>query len=560
MHSIPDDDEGCEAKYRALSADHAALHQDHQATLRKLRDAESDKAALHRLLVDPVALHRSNDDFPPESAALGDENVAVRRSSIEGAGRGAFARRSFEAGEMVGQFTCKVLPETEVIDSLRSWGMNETHSCDASMFPLRNPMLYVNSVASAETCGRQNVKVEKRNGSVFYFATEAIREGDEILISYGREYFKLASPPIASFECGMLQLNIASAQGDLTAVHRLLTNSSDVDQVSTVSTDDDGWTPLFEAAAAGHAAVVRYLIEQAADINRADVSRSRTALSLACQQGHVDVVRIFLEFESTDTNLADKNGMTPLMMASGNGHANAAMALLENDEVIVSINRVTEEGATALFLASHNGHETVVRALLAVPQVDANKATNEGASPLLIGSQNGHADVVRALVGSPNLVAINQASDDGATALTIAIQERHASVVRVLLESGADANQATKEMGATPLLLACQNGHSGLVSLLLASGKVDTSKAAHNGATALLLASTQGYSSVVRQLLAAGADASNTANSGYNLLELAHAQGHSLVAEALLERSEIASERNTRATKSARKELQATAP
>ena len=43
----------------------------------------------------------------------------------------------------------------------------------------------------------------------------AIHAGDEILASYGRAYFKMPSVQTASFECGMLPLNIAAARGDL---------------------------------------------------------------------------------------------------------------------------------------------------------------------------------------------------------------------------------------------------------------------------------------------------------------------------------------------------------
>ena len=70
-------------------------------------------------------------------------------------------------------------------------------------------------------------------------------------MSYGREYFKLVTPPVASFECDMLPLNMFAARGDLTAVRRLLPASasgSDADVVSNVSANDDGWTPLIEVS------------------------------------------------------------------------------------------------------------------------------------------------------------------------------------------------------------------------------------------------------------------------------------------------------------------------
>ena len=143
--------------YEALPPEYSALQRMHEATLRKLHAAEADGEALHQLVTDPGAIHQSSDGS--ESSALGNEDFAVRRSGIKGAGRGAFARRSFVAGQRIGRYICLVVLSSAVRDDFRSWKVNATHKCDGSVFPLHNPMLYINSVAALETCDKQNVEM-----------------------------------------------------------------------------------------------------------------------------------------------------------------------------------------------------------------------------------------------------------------------------------------------------------------------------------------------------------------------------------------------------------------
>ena len=122
----------------------------------------TDNTALYQLVTDPHAVHGAHDaticdtlgasdtkssrssvtgtrdraepSTTAASAALGNTHVAVCPSGIAGAGRGAFARRRFAAGEQVGRYICKVVRNTEHHDPLRSWNLNGSHVCDASAF------------------------------------------------------------------------------------------------------------------------------------------------------------------------------------------------------------------------------------------------------------------------------------------------------------------------------------------------------------------------------------------------------------------------------------------
>ena len=104
------------------------------------------------------------------------------------------------------------------------------------------------------TCDKQNVRMVFHEDSVWYVATKTIEAGHEILVSYGRDYFKTESSMahMASFECGMLPLILAAARGDRAAVRRILSESGSVDMATMSS--DDGWTAVIEASWGGYRA------------------------------------------------------------------------------------------------------------------------------------------------------------------------------------------------------------------------------------------------------------------------------------------------------------------
>jgi hypothetical protein len=175
---------------QTLRRQHAAL----AAEVKKLRQ---ERAALEELVTDPLATGRGVRNISEfEVHVIGSPDIAVRTSSIGGAGRGGFANRRFLAKEELGEYRC--LPTATGAgagradpDPTRSWGLNSTHVCDGSHYPLNNPLLYVNSVASNETCALQNVVIQVRPPprtrqaaagegvpAVVYVATRSIEVGE----------------------------------------------------------------------------------------------------------------------------------------------------------------------------------------------------------------------------------------------------------------------------------------------------------------------------------------------------------------------------------------------
>ena len=156
-------------------------------------------AALLELVSNPRGLFSSgapgshlplNQHAMVEGVLGDDDHLAVRPSSLPGGGRGTFARRSFDAGEVVGAYRCAVVDRAthDAQDGgSRTWILNATHQCDGSFFPLHNPILYVNSIAREAECPLQNTDMRLMgNGTVVYVATRPITPGDEVFADYGK--------------------------------------------------------------------------------------------------------------------------------------------------------------------------------------------------------------------------------------------------------------------------------------------------------------------------------------------------------------------------------------
>lgn len=59
--------------------------------------------------------------------------------------------------------------------------------------------------------------------------------------------------------------------------------------------NENGHTPLMEAASAGHVPVAKILLEHGAGINTHSNEFKESALTLACYKGHLEMVRFLLE-------------------------------------------------------------------------------------------------------------------------------------------------------------------------------------------------------------------------------------------------------------------------
>jgi ankyrin repeat protein len=74
--------------------------------------------------------------------------------------------------------------------------------------------------------------------------------------------------------------------------------------------DSAGYTPLHYAARAGHAAIVRLLLDGGGDVNARTRAGGATPLHRAAYQGHLEVVRLLVE-RGADCRLQEQKLRVP---------------------------------------------------------------------------------------------------------------------------------------------------------------------------------------------------------------------------------------------------------
>ena len=139
----------------------------------------------------------------------------------------------------------------------------------------------------------------------------------------------------------------------------------------------DGLTPIYRAAMAGEAKVVRMLDQLGADLDSACKAGNRP-LHAACFGGHTQAVRQLLA-AGVSPGEENRAGLTPLLLACQQGHADIARVLCDHDAELA---RPTSE-CSPLYAAAEHGHAGVARLLLGLAAAEAPSwRGNGGLAPL----------------------------------------------------------------------------------------------------------------------------------------------------------------------------------
>ena len=137
-------------------------------------------------------------------------------------------------------------------------------------------------------------------------------------------------------------------------------------------------TELYDAAAEGDMERVTLLIQQGVNKNQTGGDDLDTALSAAAKYNKINVVRYLVE-QGADMEKANIFGDTPLIYASAAGHVDVARYLLEQ-----GANRdksATSDGYTSLHCAAEQGRLETAK-LLMVYGADLNVRNNRGELPI----------------------------------------------------------------------------------------------------------------------------------------------------------------------------------
>jgi ankyrin repeat protein len=153
----------------------------------------------------------------------------------------------------------------------------------------------------------------------------------------------------------------AAGQGNLAEVQRLVQQDRGL-----LDAVHNSWTPLTAASQAGRVEVIRYLLDEGAQVNLGNWY-DPSAHESACRSGHLEAVSLLLA-RGADAAI---EGWSPLARASANGHTDIVALLLAHGSGDIA----RSSFVTALQLACYRGAAGVVRALLGA-----------GADPHVVGS------------------------------------------------------------------------------------------------------------------------------------------------------------------------------
>ena len=253
---------------------------------------------------------------------------------------------------------------------------------------------------------------------------------------------------------------------------------------------------LADAVMAGDRAAVRRLLQQAADVNAAQVDGT-TALHWAIRRDDLEIAHLLIG-AGADVSAANLAGATPMRLATINGNAAMIESLLEAG--VDSNAALSQHGDTALMMAARTGRIDALQVLLDHgADIDARE-TWGGTTAVMWAVSEHHATAVRMLIdhgadvdarsriyplvgrgGSegpePEDAAPESApvgySNGGFTALLFAAREGDLESARLLVAADANVN-ATASDGKDSLGLAIYNGNYELASFLLDSGSQST--------------------------------------------------------------------------------------
>jgi ankyrin repeat protein len=222
-------------------------------------------------------------------------------------------------------------------------------------------------------------------------------------------------------------LTRAAEGGHLNLVRFLVNRGADVNAV-----DQSGMTALMHAAERGHFEIVELLVKHRADVNAVNKD-GKTAWMIACNDdistylaknvdktnvltraakgGHLGLVR-FLVQNGADVKAVDNFGMTALMHAAERGHLGVVEFLLEKNPDLDKV-----DTTNVLTRAAEGGHLDLVR-FLVQNGADVKAVDNFGMTALMCAAERGHLDVVKLLV--QHRADVNAVNKDGKTAWMIA--------------------------------------------------------------------------------------------------------------------------------------------
>jgi ankyrin repeat protein/thiol-disulfide isomerase/thioredoxin len=303
--------------------------------------------------------------------------------------------------------------------------------------------------------------------------------------------------------------------------------------------NDHGFSQLHIAAMGGNAPAAATLLKQGADVNVRQGTYEGTPLQYAAAAGHLAVIKVLIENDAA-VDARDTQGRTPLMWAASKGQVEAVKALLDAGAEIAA---ATLSGWTPLHYASSESQPAAVKLLIerGAPTDARNSAGNTPAQVAPVVAP-GPAESSTAPAGAAK--PIDALNERGFSKLHMAAMGGAAQAAATLLKQGADVNVRQGTYQGTPLQYAAAAGHLAVVKTLIDNDAAVDARDTH-GRTPLMWSAWKGQVEAVKALLDAGANIAGTSNVGWTPLHFASSESQTATVKLLIERGAPADARDS---------------
>ena len=299
-----------------------------------------------------------------------------------------------------------------------------------------------------------------------------------------------------------MEIHAYTRQGDITAVQRQLASGVDIDCV-----DEWSKTPLMYAVndANVNLDMVRFLVENGADVNAVEGKYNQNVLGLAVGSGNLEKIQYLLD-AGADIHYQRPSGYDVLIDAM------YGRDILLDKNLISILNLLISKGAAVNGITSYG--ETAIKVAARVGRFDAVKLLlNAGANSEQLGwTQLMHAIVFESLEQVKLL--LEQGADQNVrdcwhiTPWLLSIKVGDLPKAKFLLAAGANQFDCG-HCGKPPVMYAIESNHIEVLQWLIKEG-FDTEATDDFGTTPLSFAAGLGATDFVQLLLEAGEGASRT--------------------------------------------------
>ncbi|OUM59098.1 hypothetical protein PIROE2DRAFT_63981 [Piromyces sp. E2] len=264
--------------------------------------------------------------------------------------------------------------------------------------------------------------------------------------------------------------------------------------------DENGYTPLVYAVDSQNQSLMKYLLDNGADINLSN--KIIEVIRLIIEQNKIDLLN-YLVSNDLNVNMKDSNGNTLLVYAiqlKNETFINYLMECGSNDE----------QGNSILYYSIKYGNETVFKHL-----IDSGADTQNIEIEIMNGLKNYHnLNILKILIA--NHFDINREDESGKTLLSYAIQKEDETKVKDLINCGAYIRNVDREINN--VLKYCHNIN---ILKLLKNNNFDIDMRDRYGKTLLIHAIQENDLQMVKNLINCDVNVNKEDNYGNTPLDVA---------------------------------------